>query len=476
MTRLPSADPAGRRVYSVSDVTGMVRRALEEGIPPLMVEGEISNLRRPVSGHFYFTLKDARSQLRCVLFRGFSVGLTFAPEDGMKVVAAGVLNVYEPRGEFQLRVESLQPAGLGDLALAFIQMRDRLQAEGLFDSDRKVPLPVYPETIGLVTSATGAAIQDMIRVLRRRWPPIRLVLRPAPVQGEGAAEKIAGAIEALDEWGGADLIIVGRGGGSLEDLWAFNEEVVARAIFRCHTPIISGVGHEIDVTISDFVADHRAPTPSAAAEHAVPVAEEVREWVVDARIRLDRALLSGISMRKKAVLALARSRALGRPLDLMDQTRQRLDEIFLRMTRGLKTRLSRRAEGLHQMDRRLNSARPIRLLSLCRQRLAEQGRRLREQTAGRVERARQRLEMLDRQMEALGPVEVLRRGFSITLNPEGRIVRDPSDAPEGMALSLILAAGRLRARSEGTDKTGVSMVKEGSKPRVRRSQRREADG
>jgi exodeoxyribonuclease VII large subunit len=441
----------GRRVYSVSDVTGMVRKALDEGIPPLMVEGEISNLRRPASGHLYFTLKDARSQLRCVLFRGFSVGLARQPEDGMKVVAAGVLNVYEPRGEYQLRVESLQPAGVGDLALAFIQLRDRLQAEGIFDAGRKRALPAYPGTVGLVTSATGAAVRDMIRVLRRRWPPVRIVLRPAPVQGEGAGAKIAAALQALDAWGGADLIIVGRGGGSLEDLWAFNEEVVARAIVNCRTPVISAVGHEVDVTISDFAADHRAPTPSAAAEHAVPVAAEVREGVIESKLRLDRSLLNGINRRREAIAALARSRALGRPLDLMDQTRQRLDELSLRISRGLSRRLAREAESLTQIEGRLRAARPTRLMALHRQRLREESRRLHEMTAMLVERAGQALKLLDRQLEALGPAEVLRRGFSITLDPKGRVVKDPGRAPAGTPLRLILAAGRLKARSEGPD-------------------------
>ncbi|MBD3336340.1 MAG: exodeoxyribonuclease VII large subunit, partial [Candidatus Eisenbacteria bacterium] len=302
-------------VFSVSEVTAMVRGALEEALPPLAVEGEISNLRRPVSGHTYFTLKDARSQLRCVLFRGFSVGLRFQPRDGMKVIAAGAITVYEPRGEYQLRVERLEPSGVGELALAFLQLRDRLKDEGLFDPERKRPLPVYPQTVALVTSATGAAVRDMIRILRRRWPPVRIVLRPAAVQGEGAAEEIARGLDEVGSWGGADLVIVGRGGGSLEDLWAFNEEVVARAIARSPIPVVSAVGHEVDVTIADFTADVRAPTPSAAAEMAVPVAADVRERLLEHRLRLDRAVRTQLSGRRQAVLALAGSRALGRPQD-----------------------------------------------------------------------------------------------------------------------------------------------------------------
>lgn len=430
----------------------MVRDALEEGIPPISVEGEISNLRRPSSGHTYFTLKDERSQLRCVLFRSYGLGLRFRPEDGEKVVATGTLTVYEARGEYQLRVTRLRPAGRGDLSLAFIQLRNRLQKEGLFDPDHKRPLPVYPEVVGLVTSAGGAAVEDMIRILRRRWPPVRIVLRPTRVQGEGSALEIARALDEMSEWGGADVVIMGRGGGSLEDLWAFNEEAVARAVHRCATPVISAVGHEIDFTISDFVADERAPTPSAAAEMAVPVAGAIREGLAKTHDRMDRAILAHLRERRQAIQGLARSRALGRPQDLMDQTQQRLDELLERMGRSLRGRMSLMRGRLGEDAGRLRRSRPELTLGALRASMLDLARRLDRSVGLRMERVRENLGMLKRQMEALGPQEVLERGFCIALGPGGSLLRDPEEAPEGTPFSMVMARGRLKARSEGVDR------------------------
>jgi exodeoxyribonuclease VII large subunit len=430
----------------------MVRDALEEGIPPISVEGEISNLRRPSSGHTYFTLKDERSQLRCVLFRSYGLGLRFRPEDGEKVVATGTLTVYEARGEYQLRVTRLRPAGQGDLALAFIQLRNRLQKEGLFDPEHKRPLPVYPEVVGLVTSAAGAAVEDMIRILCRRWPPVRIVLRPTRVQGEGSALEIARALDEMSEWGGADVVIMGRGGGSLEDLWAFNEEAVARAVHRCATPVISAVGHEIDFTISDFVADERAPTPSAAAEMAVPVAGAIGEGLAKTHDRMGRAILADLRERRQAVRGLARSRALGRPQDLMDQTQQRLDELLERMRRSLSGRMSLMRGRLGEGAGRLQRSRPELTLGTLRASMLDLARRLDRSVGLRLERVRENLGMLKRQMEALGPQEVLERGFCIALGPGGSVLRDPEEAPEGTTFSVVMARGRLKARSEGVDK------------------------
>jgi exodeoxyribonuclease VII large subunit len=439
-------------VFTVTEVTAMVRDALEEGIPPVSVEGEISNLRRPPSGHTYFTLKDQRSQLRCVLFRSYGLGLRFQPRDGEKVVATGTLTVYEARGEYQLRVERLRPAGQGDLALAFIQLRDRLQKEGLFDPDHKRPLPVYPEVVGLVTSAAGAAVEDMIRILRRRWPPVRIVLRPTRVQGEGSELEIARALDEMSEWGGADVVILGRGGGSLEDLWAFNEEAVARAVHRCATPVISAVGHEIDFTISDFVADERAATPSAAAEMAVPVAGAIREELAKARGRMNRAVFADLKDRRQVVRGLAKSRALGRPQDLMDQTQQRLDELLERMGRSLRGQMSLMRGRLGEDAARLGRSRPELTVGTLRSAMLELARRLDRSVALRLERVRENLGMLKRQMEALGPQEVLERGFCIALGPGGSLLRDPEEAPEGTPFSVVMARGRLKARSEGLEK------------------------
>jgi exodeoxyribonuclease VII large subunit len=451
---MPSQRAGDRPVLTVSEVTELVRLALEAEIPPVAVEGEISNLRRPASGHLYFTLKDAASQLRCVFFRALASRLSFEPRDGMKVVAWGRITVYAPRGEYQLKVERLQRSGLGELAQAFLELKERLAAEGLFDAARKRPLPRYPRVVGLVTSATGAAVRDMVRILRRRWPPVRIVLRPTRVQGEGAAEEIARALEAMGAWGGADVVIVGRGGGSLEDLWAFNEEVLARAIARSPIPVVSAVGHEIDVTIADFAADVRAPTPSAAAELVVPEVGTVRRHLAELDRRLTRTVAQRLRDARTRLGALAASRALGRPQDLMDQTRQRLDELLERMGAALRRLGQRRGEALGETARRLEAASPVRRLGILRERLAPWRQRLETGIARRLEILREALRGRSAQLEALGPRGVLERGFCIALDPAGRPVRAPRQAPPGTLLRLLLAEGRLRARSEGADEGG----------------------
>jgi exodeoxyribonuclease VII large subunit len=424
----PSLRRRDRPILSVSDVTAMVRDALEEAIGRVTVEGEISNLRRPSSGHTYFTLKDPWSQLRCVLFRSRTGDAGLRSRDGDQVVVAGRLAIYEPRGEYQLLVDALHPAGAGELALEFLRLRDRLAAEGLFDPSRKKPLPPFPTVIALVTSETGAAVRDMARVLRKRWPPVRIVLAATRVQGEGAGAEIAAALDAVDEWGGADLVIVGRGGGSLEDLWAFNEEILARAIARCRTPVLSAVGHETDVTISDFVADLRAATPSAAAQAAVPDSETVGAAVADLGRRLGRSVGRSLSAARRELRALAASRTLARPQDVMDLTRQRLDEGLERMDRGLRLTLLREREKLREIARRLERLTP-RILS----------------------GARSRLEGLERHLEALGPWEVLERGFSIVMGPGGAVLRSADQAPSGTELSILMSEGRLRAASLGPE-------------------------
>jgi len=258
------------KIYTVSELTREIKQVLETGFPCLWVEGEISNFKRHSSGHLYFTLKDENSQIRCAMWRYRANDLIFRPEDGMKVLVQGNLQVYEPGGYYQIIVQQVQPAGVGELQLAFEQLKKKLYAEGLFDEAHKKPIPIFPERIGVITSPTGAAIRDIISVITRRFPIAQIILAPVRVQGPGAKEEIVQAIQDFNEFGEVDVLIVGRGGGSLEDLWAFNEEVVARAIFTSKIPIISAVGHEIDFSISDFVADRRAPTPSAAAEMAVP--------------------------------------------------------------------------------------------------------------------------------------------------------------------------------------------------------------
>ncbi len=285
-------------LLSVSDVTRRIRESLEDQFAEVWVEGEISNLRAPSSGHLYFTLKDAHSQLRGVLFRSGATRLRFALQEGLCVIARGRISVYEPRGEYQLIVDTLEPKGVGAWQLAFEQLKERLAGEGLFDEARKRPLPEFPRTIGVVTSLTGAAIRDIVAVLRRRCPVVNILVVPVPVQGEGAGDRIAAAIRALNEVPQVEVLIVGRGGGASEDLWAFNEEAVVRAIAGSRVPVVSAVGHEIDVTLADFAADYRAPTPSAAAEAVVPVLNEILARLGELEGRLCRLMDTGMQMQR----------------------------------------------------------------------------------------------------------------------------------------------------------------------------------
>lgn len=315
------------RPYTVSEITAEVKRLLEESLPPIWIEGEISSFTHHSSGHRYLTLKDELSQIRCVMWRRWGDRLLFTPEVGMKVLACGDISVYERSGQYQFYVSQLQPSGVGELQLAFERLRARLAEEGLFDDAHKRALPEFPERIGVVTSPSGAAIRDIVDVLNRRFPSVEVVLRPANVQGAGAAEEIARAIEEFNVYSEVDLVIVGRGGGSPEDLWAFNEEVVARAIFDSRIPVISAVGHEIDFTIADFVADLRAPTPSAAAELAVKDREELLRGVRDLRVRATEAMARRLERDRLAFENLSSSYVLRRFEERVDQRAQRVDDL-----------------------------------------------------------------------------------------------------------------------------------------------------
>ena len=334
--RRPAEKPAGPRLLSVRQVNELVRGTLARHIPAtLHVLGEIGDFSRPASGHVYFTLKDADSELRCVLWRSTALQLKFAPEMGMEVIATGGLEVYAPRGTYQLVVRKLEPRGVGALEVAFRQLKERLEREGLFDPQRKCPLPRIPERVAVVTSPTGAALRDILQTLRRRLPLIQVLVFPVRVQGEGAAEEIAAAIRALNEHaevlGGVDLAIVGRGGGSLEDLWAFNEEVVARAIAASRIPIVSAVGHEVDVTISDLVADLRAPTPTAAAELIAPSGAELTASVERQAQRSTRALTHMLQLARAALTTALAHEPLARPLARLRERSQLVDEILHRL-------------------------------------------------------------------------------------------------------------------------------------------------
>ncbi|HPG38051.1 MAG TPA: exodeoxyribonuclease VII large subunit [bacterium] len=357
-------------IYSVSEINLEIKEILETTLPPVWVQGEISNFVHHSSGHMYFSLKDPNSQISCVLWKSRNLSLHFAPTDGMKVNVLGAIRVYEKRGTYQIDVVKMLPSGIGDLQLAFEKLKKRLHEEGLFDEQYKKSIPRFPTAIGIVTSQTGAAIRDIKNVIQRRFPSTTLILRPTVVQGDGAGKDIARAIDEFNEYGQVDVLIVGRGGGSLEDLWAFNEEQVARAIFRSKIPVISAVGHEIDYTISDFVADLRAPTPSAAAELVVPDINEIQAAVSDLYLYCRKSVQRILNDYRDTLHTIKTSYGFRRPQDFINQHRQRLDELIhiCSMASFHKTALIR--QQLQRMQYRLTDLNPASILkrgySICR--------------------------------------------------------------------------------------------------------------
>ncbi|HVB35094.1 MAG TPA: exodeoxyribonuclease VII large subunit [Patescibacteria group bacterium] len=434
-----------RRIWTVTELTARVRDLLEGEFHDLWVEGEISNFRQAQSGHLYFTLKDERAQVRCVAFRNDARLLKFRPEDGLHVTVRGAVSVYEARGEYQVYVQYIEPVGLGALQLAFEQLRKRLEAEGLFDASRKKPLPLLPRRIGLVTSPAGAAVRDVLRVLRRRFPGAHVVLYPVRVQGEGAAKEIVEAIRYLNRKRLADVLILARGGGSLEDLWSFNEEIVVRAIAASLVPVITGVGHETDFTIADFAADVRAPTPSAAAEIVVQSRQEFDRHIADLGRRLIERVRYLLLERRHELSELSTDRAFRRLPDLLRQSRQQVDESVLALADGLRGRLRFAQNRLVGNERRLSRIDlRIRLAAL---RLAvEQGRRRLATAAERVFAARrQRLAALAVQLDERSPLRLLDRGYSVCYDAAGRLVRDAGQVSIGEEIAVQLARGRLGA-------------------------------
>lgn len=347
-----------RSVLTVTEVTRRIKLLIEAQFPGISVQGELSNVKLHTSGHLYFTLKDEGSQIPGVMWRSRVAGLTFVPADGMKVVANGRITVYEPRGAYQLDATTLRPLGIGDLQAAFEQLKEKLLREGLFDQARKRPLPGFPRRIGIVTSPTGAALQDMLKIFRRRFPGVEVILAPTRVQGTGAAAEIASAIDDLNRLGGIDVIIAGRGGGSLEDLWAFNEEAVARAIARSTVPVVSAVGHETDVTIADFAADLRAPTPSAAAELVVKDRRALLEILRINWYTATNSMLALLESHRRNIRHLLSSHALHRPLDLLRQYSQRLDDLERTMSTAVAHRMSLHGARVGELARRLEALDP----------------------------------------------------------------------------------------------------------------------
>ncbi len=443
----PRSEP---RVLSVFELVRAARATMEARFADVRVQGEISGLKASGPGHLYFTLKDEAAQLDCVMFSREVARLKFRPDNGMLLRCRGRLTIFEGRGKFQLAVTAMEPAGAGALALAFEQLKQRLATEGLFDPERKRPLPFLPRRIGVVTSPTGAVIRDIIKVAHRRFP-VPILLSPTPVQGEGAALQIIAALARLAQIPDVDVIIVARGGGSLEDLWAFNDEGLARAIAACPVPVISAVGHETDFTIADFVADLRAPTPSAAAERAVPMAEDLAGEMQLGTRRLHRAMESEL---RACRLRLERGRAtLGDPRRWFDQRRQRLDDLASRVTSALRASTVRRRQALRETEARLLRAHPQRRIAEQRAALTAIERRLGDGASGLLSSRRRALESLTGKLGALSPLRVLDRGYSLTLGPDGRLVTRAADVTAGDAVTVRLREGGFAARVERVDGT-----------------------
>jgi exodeoxyribonuclease VII large subunit len=433
-------------VFGVAELNAAVHGLLEREFADIWVTGEISGTRLAASGHYYFTLKEQDAQLRCVAFRQTARYLKFKPQDGVAVVARGRIDVYEVRGEYQLLVESLEPQGRGALQFAFEQLKKKLAAEGLFDAARKRPIPAFPRRIGIVTSPAGAAIRDLLNILERRFPGLHIRLFPALVQGEGAVEDVCRGIEYFGASGWADVVIVGRGGGSLEDLWTFNEEAVARAIAACPVPVISAVGHETDVTIADFVADLRAPTPSAAAELVVGTRRQVAERVEAAETKLRQSLRYRLADAERRLHQRGIDRATALLSRRVGRSIQRVDELDSELRRCLRSLTIAGRARWGALDARLRAL-DLRLrFAQARRRLDQANRAAADSIRARLSRARRRTEPLAAELHQLSPLRVLERGYAIVQDEQGRILKDAAAAPPPAQIGVRLARGRLRAR------------------------------
>lgn len=432
------------QVHTVAGITARLRESLEDQFSGIWIEGEISNHRLPGSGHHYFTLKDPFAQIACVFFKGAAAKSPVRLGDGLQVQVYGNISVYEARGQYQLIVQTIQPKGYGDLQAKFEAMKRRLEAEGLFDPAKKKPLPAFPLTIGIVTSPTGAAIRDMLNVLGRRAPWVRVLIYPVRVQGDGAAEEIAAGVRAFDQGKSIpcpDLVIVARGGGSIEDLWAFNEEVVARAIAGSSLPVMSGVGHEIDFTIADFVADRREPTPSAAAENAVPDGFALRRHLERLQDSFETKTEYALTISRRHLQSLRRELAAREPGQRVRQWVQSLDYLGERIEATLTAHLSRCHNELGSSRRGLQALQPERELIRRRERLAETRARLDLTTRRAFADRRRHLENLGNLMESLSPGSILKRGFSVTTDPSGRVVKSADQVKAGEKIHSRFADG-----------------------------------
>jgi len=439
-----------RRILTVVELNSAIRGVLDAEFNDVWISGEISGLKLATSGHYYFTLKERDAQVRAVAFRSAHRFWKIKPQDGMAVLARGRIDVYEARGEYQLLVETIELQGLGALQAAFEQLKKKLAAQGLFDADRKRPIPRYPWRIGIVTSPRGAAIADMVHVVSRRFPGVHVRLYPALVQGEGSVEEVCRGIEYFSRTRWAQVLIVGRGGGSLEDLWTFNEEAVAMAIANCSVPVVSAVGHETDVTIADFVADLRAPTPSAAAELVVGTQEEALDRIAVARSKSLQAVRYRLAMMERRVRQQGIEQALGVLHRRVGKFLQRTDEAGFRMRDMLRASIAARARRLGELDARLRRFDMRPRIAADRRRLETAERAAVDTLRARLARRRANLDQASAKLEQLSPLKILARGYAIVSNEHG-IVKASSDAPVGSPIRVRLGKGALAARVEDRD-------------------------
>ncbi len=439
-----SSNQISKDIYSVSRLNAEIRAVLEGSFPLLWIEGEISNLSTPRSGHSYFSLKDHHAQVRCALFRGKRQLLRFKPENGVQVLIRARIGLYEARGDFQLVVEHMEAAGAGALQQAFDELKAKLKKEGLFDTSRKKPLPTYPRRIGIITSATGAAVRDILQVLRRRFPALPVLIYPVTVQGDSASREIVQALKLADQRQDCDLLILARGGGSLEDLAAFNDEKLARSIAALETPIISAIGHETDFTIADFVADRRAPTPSVAAELATVDQQVLLDLLRQRQNRMLRIIRQQLHRQQLQLTHLHQKLQLLHPLGKLEQQQQRLDELAMRLERWIRNVFSSRQHKFDKLSARLMQRSPVHKmqhmsarLGACRQRLLYVSRTL-------LSNKQMRLAALSRELNAISPLRTLGRGYSITqITDSGEVLRNSHQVRIGERITTRLADGEL---------------------------------
>ncbi|MGB5277995.1 MAG: exodeoxyribonuclease VII large subunit [Gammaproteobacteria bacterium] len=437
-----------RSVFSVSELNNAVATLLEQEFAWIWVEGEISNLATPASGHIYFTLKDAGAQVRCAMFRGRNRDLKFRPENGDQIVVRGKVSLYQVRGDYQLIVDRMEQAGAGALQRKFEELKHKLAAEGLFSEDSKQAIPEIPACIGVITSRTGAAIRDVLSVIARRFPSVPVKLYPVPVQGEEAAPAICHALELAQQHGACDVLLLVRGGGSLEDLWSFNEESVARALFQCSIPVVSGVGHEVDITIVDFVADHRAATPTAAAERVTPDQQAWMQTLDGYHYRLEQLINARIARLAERLSWLRTRLSQQHPLTVLQRLRQRVQDIEQRLQLTMRYELRAANDQLQHLHTQLLARSPVNSVRNYRNRIESLQQQAQFLLASSLEKRRSRLSNLSSTLHAISPLKTLSRGYSITRKLDGQTLTDTDSVTPNERIQTRLHAGQLISRIE----------------------------